>query len=250
MSTRISIELVPRSQERLVEELSQVAAQNLATINVPDLLRMPLRSWDACAAAKQERPNFCAIPHIRSMDFEVTDKEPVFVSVLRAAQIDEVVLVTGDAPQDMRQQVYETTPLNYLETLRTLLPGVRIYGALDPYRSSMRDETDYIKSKIDAGFDGFFTQPFFDIRLMDIYSEIMASQTVFWGISPVIAAGSRAYWETKNRAVFPAEFRPDLNWNVDFARRALSWVHDHDAHAYLMPIRVPIEEYLPPIFAQ
>jgi methylenetetrahydrofolate reductase (NADPH) len=67
---------------------------------------------------------------------------------------------------------------------------------------------------------------------------------VFWGLTPVVTSGARAYWETTNRALFPRGFEPTMEWNRAFARDALRLIRAMDANAYLMPIRVDLGEYL------
>ena len=66
---RISIELVPRSPAALDASLATLRASFPAidTVNIPDLVRFPFRSWHACARARQQVPN--AIPHLRARDF-------------------------------------------------------------------------------------------------------------------------------------------------------------------------------------
>lgn len=51
---QISIELVPRNREDLLLELQQLRHHfpDIDTINIPDLLKFPLRSWEACILAK------------------------------------------------------------------------------------------------------------------------------------------------------------------------------------------------------
>ena len=67
--SRVSIELVPRSVESLEADLVRVRQRlpSVDTLNIPDLLRFDLRSWDACAIARGEFER--AIPHVRAMDF-------------------------------------------------------------------------------------------------------------------------------------------------------------------------------------
>jgi methylenetetrahydrofolate reductase (NADPH) len=119
-----------------------------------------------------------------------------------------------------------------------------VYAGFDPYRSGVRDELTYLQAKREAGADGFFSQPFFDLRLLDVWAELLAGDRVFWGVSPVLSPRTRSYWETKNRAFFPADFAPTLDWNRDFAARALSWARAAEANLYFMPIRVDLETWL------
>ena len=65
---RLSVELVPRSAEALLEEVHAVRTLMPAadTLNVPDLTRFPLRSWDAAQLAQ---PVYGRVtPHIRAID--------------------------------------------------------------------------------------------------------------------------------------------------------------------------------------
>ena len=67
---------------------------------------------------------------------------------------------------------------------------------------------------------------------------------MYWGISPVLTENSQNYWENKNNAVFPPDFEATLNWNREFARKALSFAEAHQDNIYFMPIRTDIAAYL------
>ncbi|WP_041313473.1 methylenetetrahydrofolate reductase [Heliomicrobium modesticaldum] len=245
--TGITVELVPRSEEALISELEMIQQEfpQVMGINIPDLLRFPLRSWDACTCAK--RYFATAIPHIRAIDLN-PDAPLQMAEQLQQNGIAEVLIVTGDPPQDMSRKVYPTTSIDVIRRFKRELPDMKVYAAIDPYRNSLRKEYDYIKRKIDAGADGFFTQPFFDLRFMEIYGEMLEGQQVFWGISPVTTEKSACYWETKNHVLFPADFEPTLEWNIRFARKVLDFVAQSKANMYFMPIRTDLRAYLRGIF--
>jgi methylenetetrahydrofolate reductase (NADPH) len=243
----ISIELVPRDIARLQTELASIRDRysRIDTVNIPDLLRLPVRSWEGTAAAK---PYFSrAIPHVRAIDFDVRKPWPLLPH-LEANGIGEVLVVTGDPPTDMSRQVYGTTSIDLIRKLKLEAPDLKVYAALDPYRSSIREEADYVRRKLDAGADGFFTQPFFDARLMGVYAELLEGSEVYWGVSPVMTSASRSYWETKNNAVFPQSFTPTMDWNTSLAREALAFAEEAGGHAYFMPIKVDLDTYLSGIF--
>jgi len=101
---------------------------------------------------------------------------------------------------------------------------------------------------MDEGVEGFFSQPFFDLRLMEIYAEKLHNFEIFWGISPVITHKSKSYWESRNRAYFPKGFEPTMDWNLDFANKAMDFCRQTNGNIYMMPIRVNLEEYLSGIF--
>jgi methylenetetrahydrofolate reductase (NADPH) len=88
------------------------------------------------------------------------------------------------------------------------------------------------------------SQPFFDLRLLEIYAEYLEGKNIFWGTSPVLTAGNQRYWESRNRAVFPRSFRPDIFWNVTFARQVIDFCDRNGFNLYLMPINVDLQTYL------
>lgn len=239
----ISIELVPRSVESLEAELRTLRDlfPSVQMVNIPDLLHFDLRSWDACKLAKQTLPR--AIPHIRAMDYPLKGAEKL-CETLRDRGHDEVLVVRGDPPQDMSRRVHPTTAADLIRALKEIAPGIRAYAALDPYRGGVRAELDGVKEKLEAGAVGLFSQPLFDLRVMDIWLDQLPGVEIYWGVSPVVKASTRRYWEVKNLAFFPASFEPTLEWNRAFAADAIAWARERDQGLYFMPIRVGLADYL------
>lgn len=246
---RVSLELVPRDEEGLREELALIKSQfpSINTINIPDLTRFDLRSWEATSLSK---PFFNdSIPHIRAMDFDA--REPFRISeFLDRHHITEVLVVTGDAPKNSSHEVYPTTCIDLISKIKREHPHMKVYSAIDPYRDSIRKEYDYVQRKLEAGADGFFTQPFFDLRLMELYSEMLNGSDIFWGVSPVISDKSKKYWETRNHVVFPMDFQPTLEWNIEFSRRALAYTEQTNSNIYFMPIKVDLTAYFDGVFGK
>jgi methylenetetrahydrofolate reductase (NADPH) len=211
------------------------------TVNIPDLLRFPLRSWEACRHSLRQLPH--AIPHLRAMDFDA-EKLFALAETPAAAGIREVLVVAGDPPPDLSHRVYPTRPVELIRRIKRDAPWLGVFAGFDPYRRGARQELDYASQKLDAGADALFSQPFFDLRLMEVWSELLAGVSVWWGVSPALSDRTRGYWETKNGAFFPADFEPTLAWNRDFAARALAWVRARAAHAYFMPIRADLARWL------
>ncbi|WP_019554809.1 methylenetetrahydrofolate reductase [Propionispira raffinosivorans] len=246
---RISIELVPRGEAAIREEL-ELLKNNFTCIdliNVPELLRYELHSWEGATVAKEFYRE--AMPHIRAIDIDL-DKPLPMASYLVEHKISEVLVITGDPPQDMGRTIYPTVSTDVIRKFRDELPHIKVYAGLDQYRSSMRQEEYNIRRKIQAGAAGFFTQPFFDLRYLEIYAEILAGVEVYWGVSPVLSERSVNYWESKNNVIFPKAFQPTLEWNIDFARQALDFVKKQDANIYLMPIKTNLLPYLSGAFAK
>ena len=240
---KISIELVPRDHETLKQEMQLVQNNfpNIDIINIPDLLKFPLRSWDACIQAKEFFVH--TIPHLRAIDFDLSQPFPL-VEKFRENGIDSVLVIAGDQPQDMSRRVFRTTSVELIRALKAQMPDLKVYAGIDPYRSGVKTEPDYVKRKLDAGAEGFFTQPFFDLRLMEIYHDLLSEVETYWGISPVMSVRSKDYWDNLNNAIFPPDFEPTLEWNRNFAKRALAFCKSTDSSIYFMPIRVDLVKYL------
>jgi len=240
---RIVVELVPRDLAALELQLAEVAQlPRVDAVNVPDLTRFALRSWQAAVAVRRSG-RWAAVPHVRAMDVDL-GRPWTPLAELDAAGVDEVLVVTGDPPADMRHPVTGAGVLDVIRMVKRERPAWRVYAALDPYRAGFAQERDYLQRKLDAGVDGFFTQPFFDVRLMEVWRELLPGVPVYWGITSVTSRSAQSYWLTRNRAVFPAGFEPTLAWHRRFAADALAFAERHDTHLYFMPIRVGIGAWL------
>jgi len=237
----ISIELVPRGAQLLEEECLAVKARfpTLEVANIPDILRMPLRSWDACRIAKRYFRR--VIPHLRAIDFCLTEVGDIEEAI---AGFDEVLIISGDPPRDFSRRTYSTTTVDLIAFVKQRFPHIRVYAGVDPYRSGPRAELGYLKRKREAGADAFFTQPFFCLHFLDAYISILSSYDVFWGISPILSEKSRSYWETTNQAVFAADYQHTMEYNQSFARCFLDRLSGDRSHVYFMPIRTDTVTYL------
>ena len=243
----ISIEIVARNEEQITETLRQVRdfCPIVNTINVPDILRYKMRSWDAVPLVNPHYPH--VIPHIRAVDFDLHKPFPLIEQIARDG-ITEILVISGDADKNSLHPVYPTTSIPLIKKLKQELPDLTIFAGIDPYRGNIQSELRYSAEKIEAGADGLFTQPFFDLRLMEIYADMLPKVPIYWGVSPVMTENSRNYWETVNRVVFPSDYAFTLEGNRQFARAALDFAQAHSGHIYFMPIRVDIREYLYGIF--
>ena len=246
---RISVELVPRTPEALQEELQLLKEHipGIDLINVPDLLRYETRSWQGAAIAQQVFP--AAMPHIRAMDINLEEPLPM-ADYLRTHEIHEILVIEGDAPQDMSHTVYPTVTTDVIRKFRQEMPGIKVYAGIDQYRGSMRQEQYRIRRKLQAGAAGFFTQPFFDLRYLSMYADMLDGLEVYWGVSPIMSARSKSYWELKNNVVFPKNFEPTLEWSIDFSKRVLDFAVQQEANVYLMPIKSNLIAYLRGVFAK
>ena len=169
---RISVELVPRSEAEVYADacLVHAAMPEVNAFNIPDLMRFPLRSWDACAVASKILP--ASIPHIRAIDIPPVGDLPMAEAIL-ASGLSEVLVIRGDPPRDLSQQTYPNTSDDIIRRFKRHHPKLKVFAAFDPYRQSFRDELDAVARKVDAGADGFFTQPIFDLRLLEVWAEML-----------------------------------------------------------------------------
>ncbi|MGD7069443.1 methylenetetrahydrofolate reductase [Acetobacter sp. AAB5] len=239
--SRLSVELIPRSAEALAADVATVKTTFPAadTLNIPDLMRFPLRSWDAAALVRPQFGN--VIPHIRAIDIAPDAPLP------GADQpgLEEILVVHGDPPADLSHRTYPNSTESIIRRYRREAPHLKVYAAFDPYRRAPWKELEDVARKKEAGAIGFFTQPVFDLKLFELCREWMQGECVFWGLSPVIGPKSRSYWETTNHIVFPRDFSPTLEANILFAQTVLKELAQEKGKAYLMPVRIKLEQYLP-----
>lgn len=79
--------------------------------------------------------------------------------------------------------------------------------------------------------------------MVEIYAEHMQGLETYIGISPITTQASQNYWEVKNRVKFPKSFRPDYDWNVEFANNLIATAAETGLHVYFMPIRIDLAKY-------
>ena len=240
---RISVELLPRGEAELLGDAMTVQSvmPQANAFKIPDLMRFPTRSWEACKLTSRILP--ASIPHIRAIDIPPGDDIPLG-GAIQAAGLKEILIIRGDPPHDMGHRTYPNSSEDIIRRFKRHCPSLRVYAAFDPYRLGLRDEMTAVHRKLDAGADGFFTQPLFDIRMLEICAEMLQGHEVFWGIAPVLGDRSRAYWETTNQVIFPSDFVPTLDWNRNFAVKAVQAIRSLGNHVYCMPLRVNLADYL------
>lgn len=240
---RISVELVPRDRASFSRELQLVKERFscVDTINIPDILKFDMRIPEACDTAAPYFPNI--IPHIRAVS--VNKEKPFsYKELFLRCNIRCVLVILGDNPEIISKSSCPCTSVELIRKIKQEMPGVKVYAGLDQWRASLKEEMAYVDEKKDAGADGFFTQPFFDLGSMDLYAKELKDTEVFWGLAPVIRKSSKHYWETKNNIVFPGDFECTMEWNKAFARKVLERAGSDNFHVYFCPITVGITDYL------
>lgn len=241
--SRVSVELVARDAETLEREVGELTTclPDVSTINIPDLMRFRLRSWDAAGLVADRFKS--VIPHIRAIDVDPAGPLPGADN----PALTELLVVQGDPPADLSHRTFPNTSESVIRRYRKEAPHLTIYAAFDPYRRAPYQELEAVGRKKDAGASGFFTQPVFDHHMLDLCRDWLRDETVFWGFSPVVGPRSRSYWETTNHIVFPKDFEPTLDANVAFADAAIRKIRKDGGNIYLMPVRVKVAAYLGPL---
>ena len=244
---RISVEILPKSEESLRRDVEVLKKYpRVDCVNIPDILRHEIRPWQAAALTQPELPT---IPHVRAMDIDLAKPLPM-IDDFRKSGVKEVLVIVGDPPQDMTRTVYPTESVDVIRKFRAELPEVKVYAGVDQYRLGIRDELYRVERKLQAGAAGLFTQPFFDMRFLEMYADFLSGVEVYWGVSPVLSARSKGYWERKDKAVFPPDFQPTMDWNVKFARKVMEFISKSSGGLYFMPITIDIADFLPEIFPE
>ena len=242
---RIAVEIIPRDAASLRADVDVIKKYSqVDCVNIPDLMSFDLRPWQAAEFTQAALPT---IPHVRAMDINLAEPLPMREDFIKFG-VKEVLIIAGDPPKDLTRTVYPTETIDVIRKFREELPDVKIYAGVDQYRSGIREELYRVERKAQAGASGFFTQPFFDMRFLEMYADLLDGHEVYWGVSPVLSSRSRSYWEIKDKAVFPKNFLPTMDWNIDFAKRVIDFISGERGGLYFMPITIDIADLLPRVF--
>jgi methylenetetrahydrofolate reductase (NADPH) len=241
---QIALELVPKDLNSILED-SRMHISNfpkIAAINIPEIRSVEIKSFEASEHLLKN--GVAAIPHFRLIDRTLGDLESLIEKLIPLG-LRQTLLISGDPPIDMPSFVPSGIKApDAIKHIKSKFPQLKVYAGQDPYRQSFRKELDYCKQKLDAGADGFFTQPFFSEGLLAQWLEQLEGTEMWIGLSPVTGPNSRKYWETTNQVVFPPNFRFDLEGNCIMGRRILTLIEAAKKDAYLMPITISADKYL------
>jgi len=237
---KISFEIVPRTPQAFDDQyrFALSLGESISMINVPDIQRFDIRSWDTAKKINRNVHQF--VPHFRATDFSLESGK--LFEIIEENELDHVLLVSGDPPEGMRK-VHNTNVLDLISAVHKRFPKITIHAGFDPHRSGLQDECDYVFRKVDAGASSFFSQPFYDTRLIEIYAEHLQGIDTFIGLSPITTTASKNYWEDKNKVKFPNAFKAEYDWNINFSNQVIAMARDMDFNIYFMPIRIDLESF-------
>jgi len=238
---KFSFEIVPRTQEAFDQQYDFISTlgESISMINVPDIQRFDIRSWETGKNIDRTKYNF--VPHFRATDFSIQSGD--IFRIIEENQLDHVLLVSGDPPEGLKQGFHNTNVLDLIRVVKQKYPNITIHAGFDSHRNGIQEECDYVQRKADAGASSFFSQPFYDIRMIEIYAEHMQGLDTFIGLSPITTMSSKNYWEIKNKVKFPASFKAEIEWNIDFSNKAIAMAEEVGFNVYFMPIKINLEDY-------
>lgn len=236
---KISFELVPRDLDTINTQISFIKNELdfVQIVNVPDIIRLDIRSFNL----SKELKDFCYIPHLRAIDFK-----PHSNALNEILQNVKNVLVIGGDKHEGRKS-YDTSSLDLISHIANNYPHITIYAGFDPYRSSPKQELDYMREKINAGASYLMSQPIFDTCLASFYLNAFEPQKLFLGLSPVLNEKSMNYWTNINNVVFERTFSLDLSANIQRAIDTIDLCYKNDTNLYFMPIKTDLHAYFSPI---
>lgn len=243
----VSLELVPRSLKEFHTEVKDCFSDFpfLSALNIPEIRSVPVKSFEPSLMLLKE--SFPVIPHFRLIDRTLPELLGLLAS-LKEFGLQKVLLIGGDPPKDVDFTPSGVSTLMALREVKREFPALKVFAGLDPYRTSFREELDYALRKMDAGCDGFFTQPFFSLSLLDVWIEQFQGVETWFGVAPVYSQKSKLYWERVNKVVFPPDFNFSRKYNAKLAQLLFARVAEANGFGYLMPIAVSAKEYLNDVF--
>ncbi|MCK5889717.1 MAG: methylenetetrahydrofolate reductase [Methylococcales bacterium] len=240
---KFSFEIVPRTHQAFDEQYEFVSTleKSISMINVPDIQRFDIRSWETGQKIDQTKHQF--VPHFRAIDFSLSSGD--IFRVIEDNELNHVLLVSGDPPEGIKRKFYNTNVIDLIRSVKQQFPNITIHAGFDSHRNGTQDECQYIQRKIEAGASSFFSQPFYDLRMIEVYAEFMKKQDVetYIGVSPITTQPSMNYWTLKNKVHFPTAFRPDYDWNVEFTNNVINLGQEMVFNIYFMPIRINLSDY-------
>ncbi len=238
---KFSFEIVPRTNQAFEEQYNFVKTldQSISMINVPDIQRFDIRSWET--GENIDRKKYQFVPHFRANDFSIESGD--IFKIIEENELDHVLLVSGDPPEGIKRKFHNTSVLDLIESVKKKFPNITIHAGFDSHRSGIQEECDYVQKKIDAGATSFFSQPFYDVRMIEIYAEQLEGIDIFIGLSPITTLASMNYWEVKNKVKFPTSFEAEYKWSIDFSNKVIAMARDVGFNIYFMPIRINLEDY-------
>ena len=238
-----SFEIVPRNHQAFDDQYSFVSSlgESINMINVPDIQRFDNRSWET--GKKIDRRTHQFVPHFRAIDFSLSSGK--IFQIIEDNELEHVLLVSGDPPEGIKREFYNTNVIDLIRAVKQRFPNITIHAGFDPHRNGIQDEFLYIQRKLDAGASSFFSQPFYDLRMIEIYAELMKEQDIetYIGLSPITTLPSMNYWALKNKVQFPTAFKADYEWNIEFSNRVIDLGKEMAFNIYFMPIKINLADY-------
>ncbi len=194
--TVFSFEVFPPKNDNDIELLLK-ALDELKNLN-PDFISITYgaggstskRTLDI-ASYVQNKCNIQALAHLTSVALN-QNMLSKFLEELIENNINNVLTLRGDRPQDMNDEAYDRRQYKYALDLVSLIKrhstsciGGACYPEIHPESKNQQEDLYYLKAKVDAGIDFLITQLFFDNeKFYQFYEKALS-----YGISVPISTG-------------------------------------------------------------
>ena len=239
----IYLELVPRNQKLIADSHWAIRSfKTIQGINVPDILRISNRSYDA--VSELAKHNINCIPHIRICDFSHEDLFKLSETLKKWGY--NLLLISGDPPPNPLQPVFKHNLVKIIKELTKHIKTEHLRVAMTHIAKVLR-RIHLFSKKLD-GAKGLFTQPIFDLNLVNILLDQCTPCEWFIGISPVLSEKSYNYWTSRNNVVFPSDFKLSMDYNTTIAKEIIQLCEEKKQNNYIMPITCELQPYLTEVF--
>ncbi|NOR71523.1 MAG: methylenetetrahydrofolate reductase, partial [Methylomarinum sp.] len=113
---KFSFEIVPRTYQAFEEQYQFVSTlgESISMINVPDIQRFDIRSWDT--GKKVDRSKHQFVPHFRASDFSLESGD--IFRIIEENELDHVLLVSGDPPEGIKREFHNTSVLDLIRVVK------------------------------------------------------------------------------------------------------------------------------------
>jgi methionine synthase / methylenetetrahydrofolate reductase(NADPH) len=256
---------LPRGNDigRVVEAARRLKERGVHAIDVSDGARARLRMHPVAAARiVQEEAGIEVVAHISCRDRNIIGLQ---ADLLAAAALDvrNILAVTGDPAQigdyPEATSVFDTDSVGLVHVLSKMnrgedlagnpigeSPGFLVGAAFNPAAEDLDQEVEKLRRKVEAGAHAFWTQPVFEIGVLeDALERIDDKVCILLGLMPLRSARQAEFLHHEVPGIYiPGHVRRNLaalspedapKYGVEVAQELLAEAAPLVSGAYIMP---------------
>jgi methionine synthase / methylenetetrahydrofolate reductase(NADPH) len=249
---------------QVVEAARRLKERGVHAIDISDGARARLRMHPVAAARiVQEEAGIEAVAHISCRDRNIIGLQADLLGAA-ALGVKNILAVTGDPAQigdyPEATSVFDTDSVGLVHILSKMNrgedlsgnpigepPGFLVGATFNPTAEDLNQEVEKLRRKVEAGAHAFWTQPVFEIGVLENALELMGDDGVciLLGLMPLRSARQAEFLHhevpgiyipkhvRQNLAALPPEDAP--KYGVEVAQRLLSEAEPLVSGAYIMP---------------